>query len=77
MKMANKTADARAKCPYYLSESLLRIRCEGAVSDEVVSVFRTFADKCAFFEKYCSTFRFEHCPMYSMITEAGEGTGES
>lgn len=46
--MANKTADARAKCPYYLSESLLRIRCEGAVSDEVVSVFRTFTDKCAF-----------------------------
>ena len=51
MKMANKTADVRAKCPYYLSESLLRIRCEGAVSDEVVSVFRTFTDKCAFFEK--------------------------
>lgn len=74
--MSNKSTDVRAKCPFYLSESALRIRCEGAVGAETVSIFGDSADKDGHFERYCATFRFARCPLYELLATVSADHGE-
>ena len=58
-------------CPYYLSQSDKRIRCEGVIEGtKVSSEFSQKEEKDEYMEIYCGTHDYLQCPIASKVEEA-------
>ena len=59
--MANKEINAKALCPFFVTESPKSITCEGIIGKECVSRFDTTEEKKAHEEQYCTKRDYEAC----------------
>lgn len=60
-----------AICPYFQSEDMLSIRCEGIVKENNstnVMRFKNSGLKKAWLKRYCETYQFGKCP-YAKVLE--------
>ena len=74
--MSNKTIDATAFCPFYLSESRYTITCEGIIGTSTVNKFRTESKKKSHEDNFCTSRACAGCGVYSSIMDKYEDKAE-
>jgi hypothetical protein len=54
-------------CPFYRSEGLKTIRCEGIISGELTHRFDEPESQRAFRSRFCGTFDYPECPHAALL----------
>lgn len=68
--MATKTIDARAVCPYWRSEGIISIVCEGIITGEVMHRFDRVEDKVRHEERFCTRMDcYKNCSFAACLEE--------
>jgi len=60
--------DKYTKCPYYLKESPIDIRCEGIVSRSTTINFNTKAEKLDYKDDFCKGL-YQSCIIFQTLAE--------
>ena len=61
--MPNKTIHVDALCPFFCTESVKTLTCEGIVGTTTVTKFSYTSQKVKHEKKYC-TCNYDSCPIY-------------
>lgn len=61
--MPNKTINVEALCPFFHTESVKSVTCEGIVGENTVTRFSYSAQKVTHEKNYC-TSAYDSCPIY-------------
>lgn len=61
--MANKTINVDALCPFFHTESVKSVTCEGIVGKNTVTRFTYSSQKVSHEKTYC-TSEYSTCPIY-------------
>lgn len=67
--MANKEINAKALCPFFITESKKSITCEGIIAEQNVTRFTSEEEKKAHQEQYCTKYYCENCKIYKALSE--------
>ncbi len=69
--MPNKTSLAKAKCPFFKSDSSTTIACESILQNcrRIRSEFVSSHCKILHEEKYCFGFGYHRCPIAEVIND--------
>ena len=67
--MPNKTIDALAFCPFYISEAKTTITCEGIIGSSTVNKFRTEGEKADHEMNFCTGKTCCGCGVFSAIMQ--------
>ncbi|MBQ2730353.1 MAG: hypothetical protein IJF69_06215 [Clostridia bacterium] len=67
--MPNKTIDALAFCPFYISEAKTTITCEGIIGASTVSKFKTEIEKTDHEMNFCTGKACQGCGVFSAIMQ--------
>lgn len=68
-----------AICPFYISEDMLTIRCEGIVPENNSTYVMRFKDtrmKKAWLDKYCETYGYCNCPYAAILESSYDDQGQ-
>ena len=67
--MANKTINALAFCPFFVTEAKRSITCEGIIGKTVVNYFETEREKVAHENNFCTGRCCKGCAVHSAIMQ--------
>ena len=68
-----------AICPYFVSEDMLSIRCEGIVQENNatnVMRFKNSGMKKTWLKRYCESYQYGKCPYASILESAYDDLGQ-
>lgn len=67
--MANKSINADAICPFFITESQKSITCEGIIADQTVTRFYSEEEKKMYEKLYCTKYDYESCEICRALSK--------
>ncbi len=67
--MSNKLINVNALCPFFISESVKSITCEGIIGEQNVTRFNSEQEKKLHQGKYCTKRDYENCEICKVLLE--------
>lgn len=63
-----KIEDDNVKCPFYMRESSIEVKCEGLCGTHTVSTFASKSDKEEYKDDFCIGY-YWNCPLHLALKE--------